>query len=80
MDNKELRNRNHQTKNDIPILNDRDGFPLPPKKRRSKPPSLKTIERWLDDGCCKTPDGCAVEPDGICPHGEESWALILGYI
>jgi hypothetical protein len=25
-------------------------------------------------------DGCWVEPDGICPHGCQSWFLVLGLI
>ena len=43
-------------------------------------PSLEQLQEWLDEGYCYTPDGCQVEPDGVCPHGEESWALILGLI
>ena len=45
-----------------------------------KPPSLKTMERWLDDGVAKATDGCRVEPDGICPHGKPSWLIKLGFI
>lgn len=50
------------------------------KAKKKKPPSIKTIERWFMDGYCKTPDGCKVEPDGSCPHGQQSWMLILGLI
>jgi hypothetical protein len=49
-------------------------------KPKPKTPSLKTLERWLDQGVCKTPVVCRVEPDGICEHGKRSWLLILGYI
>ena len=48
--------------------------------KKKKVPSIKTIERWFMDGYCKTPDGCKVEPDGTCPHGQESWMLILELI
>lgn len=46
-----------------------------------RPPSLKTLERWMDDGICQTPVcGCRVEPDGGCTHGRPSWMMLLGYI
>ena len=48
--------------------------------REQKPPSLRTLERWAEEGIARTPDGCKVEPDGTCPHGYESWLLKLGYI
>jgi hypothetical protein len=51
-----------------------------PAAIRVRVPSIKTLEKWSFDGICKTPDGCRVEPDGICPHGYQSWLLILGYI
>lgn len=44
------------------------------------PPSLSTMEKWMDDGIARATDGCIVEPDGICPHKHESWLLVLGYI
>ena len=44
-------------------------------------PSPKTLEGWLiDDGVARATDGCRVEPDGECPHGAQSWLLVLGYI
>ena len=43
-------------------------------------PTIEQLEEWLMDGVCETPDGCRVEPDGTCPHGQESWMLILGLI
>lgn len=50
------------------------------KKRKVKPPSIKTMEKWLCDGIARATDGCKVEPDGTCPHGKQSWLLVLGYI
>lgn len=43
-------------------------------------PSLRMLEKWMDNGICPTPDGCKVEPDGKCCHGYDSWLLILGFI
>lgn len=48
--------------------------------RVQKPPTLATLERWVDNGVAKATDGCRVEPDGECPHGKPSWLRILGYI
>ena len=48
--------------------------------RKSKAPSIKTMEHWLCDGVAKATDGCEVEPDGICSHGKKSWLLQLGLI
>jgi hypothetical protein len=44
------------------------------------PPSLKTLEKWSDDGIAKATDGCRVEPDGTCSHGCKSWMLVMGMI
>lgn len=46
----------------------------------SKPPSIKTMEKWMDTGIAKATDGCKVEPDGYCSHGKPSWLLVLGLI
>jgi hypothetical protein len=46
----------------------------------NKAPSLGTIEKWDEQGYCKTPCGCRVEPDGVCTHGQQSWMLIMGLI
>ena len=51
-----------------------------PNARKVKVPSHKTMERWMDDGYCRTIDGCKTEPDGDCPHGFPSWLIALGYI
>lgn len=45
-----------------------------------KLPSLRQLEKWVEDGICPTPDGCRVEPDGSCCHEFPSWLLILGFI
>lgn len=49
-------------------------------KATTKPPSIATMERWMDTGIAKATDGCRVEPDGKCPHGHNSWLLRLGII
>ena len=43
-------------------------------------PNLADLEAWLDDGGCEATDGCWVEPDGVCPHGCQSWLIVLGMI
>ena len=48
--------------------------------KRSKAPSLTTMERWMSNGIAKATDGCRVEPDGHCPHGKPSWLIELGLI
>lgn len=45
-----------------------------------KEPSIRTLERWMMDGIAKATDGCRVEPDGTCPHGKQSWLLVMGLI
>jgi hypothetical protein len=40
-----------------------------------KPPTLTTMERWMDDGVAKSITGQRVEPD----H-PESWLRVLGFI
>jgi len=50
------------------------------KKKTKKVPSLKTMERWMANGAARATDGCKVEPDGTCPHGKQSWLLVLGLI
>ena len=49
-------------------------------KATGKAPSIKTMERWVNDGGAKATDGCWVEPDGTCEHGHQSWVLRLGFI
>jgi len=45
-----------------------------------KEPSIKTLEKWVQDGIAKATDGCEVEPDGYCQHGKPSWLIELGLI
>ena len=45
-----------------------------------KPPSMSTMERWMDDGVAKALDGSRVEPDGVARSGAPSWLLALGMI
>jgi len=46
----------------------------------AKTPSMKSLEKMLENGIAKAIDGCKVEPDGTCHHGKPSWMLVLGYI
>jgi hypothetical protein len=43
-------------------------------------PTIEELIEWESEGFCYATDGCKVEPDGICPHGCESWLLVLGII
>jgi hypothetical protein len=43
-------------------------------------PSLEQLREWMSEGGCEAQDGCWVEPDGTCPHGIQSWLLVLGLI
>lgn len=58
--------------------------PMRPDQTRTphkvKRPPIATMERWMSKGLAKATDGCEVEPDGTCPHGKQSWLLVLGYI
>lgn len=45
-----------------------------------KSPSVEELMQWEEDGYCLATDGCEVETDGICPHGKESWLLLMGLI
>jgi hypothetical protein len=45
-----------------------------------KHPSVKTLEKWEDEGHCKTPAGKFTEPDGHDDEGFPSWLKVLGYI
>lgn len=46
----------------------------------SKPPGLKTLEKYNWDGIAKTPTGHKTEPDGYGPDGSPSWLLVLGFM
>jgi len=43
-------------------------------------PSMQTLEKWSNDGICKTPTGKKTEPDGYGEDGSPSWLLALGYM
>lgn len=58
-------------------------YPTPLQVRISsafKAPSMATLEKWNQDGICKTPTGHRVEPDGHGPDGSPSWMLVFGII
>lgn len=46
----------------------------------SQAPDVETLMEWDEEGGCEATDGCWVEPDGVCPHGCQSWLLVLGLI
>jgi len=43
-------------------------------------PSVSTLEKWSNDGVCKSVLGKRVEPDGEDENGSPSWLLALGLI
>jgi hypothetical protein len=48
--------------------------------RAGRPPSVATMEKWMETGQARAVDGCTVDPDGDCVHGHPSWMKVLGYI
>ena len=48
--------------------------------KQTKQPSMKSLEKMVFNGIAKATDGCKVEPDGVCPHGCQSWLLVVGLI
>lgn len=44
-----------------------------------KPPSIRTMEKWMDDGVARAVDGARVEPDGVSPDGAPSWISVIGF-
>ena len=53
---------------------------LPRYFSKFKAPSLKTMEKWSDDGVAKSMLGNKVEPDGYDDQGSPSWMLVAGII
>jgi hypothetical protein len=53
---------------------------LPRYFTKFKVPSLKTMEKWSDDGVAKSMLGQRVEPDGYDDAGSPSWMLAMGII
>jgi len=45
-----------------------------------KAPTIKSLERWSNEGGCKTPTGKWTECDGYGSDGSPSWMLALGMI
>ena len=45
-----------------------------------KCPSMATLEKWHNEGYCKSVTGKHVEPDGYGPDGAPSWLLAMGMI
>jgi hypothetical protein len=45
-----------------------------------KAPSIRTMEKWSEDGIARTIFGAKTEPDGYGPNGEPSWLLALNLI
>lgn len=45
-----------------------------------KTPSLRTLEKYSDDGIAKSVFGARVEPDGWDANGAPSWLRALGMI
>lgn len=45
-----------------------------------KTPSLKSLDRWTNEGMCKSVFGATVEADGHGCDGEPSWLLAMGMI
>ena len=49
-------------------------------ERFPKPPSFRTLTKWMDDNVATALDGKRVEPDGFSPSGAPSWMLVEGLI
>lgn len=45
-----------------------------------KLPSMKMLEKWVNDSICLSVTGKRVEPDGTGPDGSPSWLLALSMI
>ena len=45
-----------------------------------QPPTMKTLERWVEDGIAQSITGKRVEPDGYDQYGFPSWLLVMGLI
>jgi len=46
----------------------------------TKPPTLRTMEKWASDGIGKTILGYKTELDGKGNYGEPSWMRLMGLI
>ncbi len=45
-----------------------------------KPPVVRTMEKWSNDGVAKSVTGKRCEPDGHSDDNAPSWLLVLGMI
>jgi len=45
-----------------------------------QPPTMKTLERWVNDGVASSITGQKVEPDGYDQYGFPSWLIVMGLI
>lgn len=43
-------------------------------------PSMRALEKMVNDSIVPTPLGNRVEPDGYGPYGDPSWLIIMGII
>jgi hypothetical protein len=46
----------------------------------NKPPSMRQLEKWSDEGMAKSVTGARVEPDGTGPDSSPSWLLVYGVV
>lgn len=46
----------------------------------TKPPGVRTMEKWMSDAVAKTVTGHRTEPDGYGVDGSPSWLLVVGII
>ena len=53
---------------------------LPYYFSKFKRPSIASLEKWSNDGVCKSMLGKRVEPDGYDDEGSPSWLLVMGMI
>jgi hypothetical protein len=44
------------------------------------PPDPETLQDWLAEGGCRSPDDCWVPAAGFCAHGLASWQLVLAVV
>ena len=50
------------------------------RARKTRRPSVATMERWMWEGIARAVDGCRCDVDGCCEHGSPSWLIKLGVI
>lgn len=45
----------------------------------SRPPKMRQLQQWADEGYCLTVIGNKVNTNGYGPNGDPSWMIALGY-